>query len=207
MMSKFGDYLKNYKQGKHIQQEKASTAHLAPPTPSYSPLWSQIQEYNQLKTDANSKPTTSENDSIRSENLQDTSRPERSLGILFIIIDEMPNELLWRLWLSENSSDVSNMRVWIHAKYPERVKSSWVKERLVKSFHLLPDWGSLDLTRVMLGLLDEVSDNSLCTLHTVQRLLLGNQRSSRNSKICICLRIVYSDDIIPERYECFLPSQ
>lgn len=165
MMSKFGDYLKNYKQGKHIQQEKTSKAQLAPPAPSYSPLWSQIQAYNQLKTDASTKPTTSEciDDSNRSENLHDTSQPQRSLGILFIIIDELPNELLWRLWLSENSSDISNIRVWIHAKYPERVRSSWIKERLVKSFHLQPDWGSLDLTRVMLGLLDEVSDNTLLT--------------------------------------------
>ena len=48
------------------------------------------------------------------------------------------------------------IRFLIHAKYPEKVKSKWVKERLV-SFHLMPSWGSLLLTEVMVKMLNEVN--------------------------------------------------
>lgn len=73
------------------------------------------------------------------------------LGILFIIIDEFPNEAIWRLWLQKNS----NVVIFFHAKYPERVKSHWVRAHLVKSFHILATWGSLELTKVMINLLNE----------------------------------------------------
>lgn len=51
------------------------------------------------------------------------------------------------------------IRFWIHAKYPDRV-SPWVRERLVKTFQLLPEWGSLDLTDVMFRLLKEASSDA-----------------------------------------------
>ena len=102
------------------------------------------------------------------------SNSEYNLGILFIIIDDFPNELLWRLWLehggvnNQNTASTSptstnnknsNMTVqcWFHAKYPDRIRSSWVRERLVKSFQFKPEWGSLDLTKVMVHMLHEVS--------------------------------------------------
>eukprot|EP00596_Hydrurales_sp_CCMP1899_P008339 CAMPEP_0119047336 /NCGR_PEP_ID=MMETSP1177-20130426/52643_1 /TAXON_ID=2985 /ORGANISM="Ochromonas sp, Strain CCMP1899" /LENGTH=679 /DNA_ID=CAMNT_0007021835 /DNA_START=254 /DNA_END=2289 /DNA_ORIENTATION=+ len=46
------------------------------------------------------------------------------------------------------------IRFLIHAKHPERIKSAWVKERLV-NFHLKPGWGSLELTEVMVKMLQE----------------------------------------------------
>jgi hypothetical protein len=108
------------------------------------------------------------------------------LGILIIIIDELPHEPIWRLWLEHGiteqsatkqntsssdavssagctktplSADYSSLpvRIWIHAKFPDRVRSPWVRERLVKSFQLKPTWGSLELTDVMLRMLEEVS--------------------------------------------------
>ena len=53
-------------------------------------------------------------------------------------------------------SSVSRVRFLIHAKQPDRVKSGWVRERLM-SFHLKPNWGSLELTEVMVRMLDEVN--------------------------------------------------
>lgn len=75
------------------------------------------------------------------------------IGLLFIIIDDFPNEVLWRLWLqhyidssssSNNSRNMSGdsshsttstttIRCWFHAKYPKRVTSLWVRERLGES--------------------------------------------------------------------------
>ena len=106
----------------------------------------------------------------------------RTLGILFIIIDDFPNEILWRIWLEhgiatclnpsyysidENGSNIAGsvagneneadvVRVWFHAKYPDRVKSEWVRQRLVSSFHFKPEWGSVELTKVMVHMLNEV---------------------------------------------------
>jgi hypothetical protein len=79
-----------------------------------------------------------------------------NLGILFIILDEFPNEVLWQAWL-RNSSFSDNIKIWFHAKYPKKVKSDWVRSNLCKSFQLSPEWGSVDLTRTMVGLLAEVS--------------------------------------------------
>ena len=53
------------------------------------------------------------------------------------------------------SANATPVRFLIHAKYPEKIKSKWVKERLV-TFHLMPSWGSLMLTEVMIKMLNEV---------------------------------------------------
>ena len=101
------------------------------------------------------------------------------LAVLLIIIDDLPHEAIWRLWEEHfsfgkehatgesNTSDIAipyeqkrvvataPVRFLIHAKYPERVNSQWVKERLVP-FHLMPSWGSLLLTEVMIKMLHQV---------------------------------------------------
>jgi len=78
------------------------------------------------------------------------------VGILFIIIDSFPHEKIWRRWLAGSDADASRIRILIHAKHPERVSSDWVRERLVSTFQYKPEWGSIDLTRVMIGLMKEV---------------------------------------------------
>eukprot|EP01031_Cornospumella_fuschlensis_P036006 gene36006-43667_t len=81
----------------------------------------------------------------------------QTLGLLFIIVEEMPNELLWRIWINqyvkEHDTGLQDMPIWIHAKHPDRINSPWVRERLVQSFHLRPEWGSIELSQVMVLLL------------------------------------------------------
>lgn len=82
---------------------------------------------------------------------------EIALCLCFIIIDEFPHEILWRSWLNRLSSDMKlKISIIIHAKFPGRVRSIWVKERLVP-FNLKPEWGSKELTAVMLKLLKHVT--------------------------------------------------
>ena len=53
----------------------------------------------------------------------------RGLGLLFIIIDDLPHEYIWRTFIRmheeqqrrSNSCDINPIRVWIHAKYPQHV--------------------------------------------------------------------------------------
>ncbi len=85
-----------------------------------------------------------------------------TLGILMIIIDDFPNEAIWRLWLEEfNAGSVERnslprVQFWFHAKYPDRITSAWVRSRLVTSFHYTPEWGSVEITKAMVGMLHEV---------------------------------------------------
>ncbi len=98
----------------------------------------------------------------------------QKLGILMIIIDDLPHEAIWRMWselqldtattaetssYSPSSSRRShpNVSFFVHAKCRDEVKSNWVRERLVKGFQLQPGWGSVTLTEVMIRLLHEVS--------------------------------------------------
>jgi hypothetical protein len=80
----------------------------------------------------------------------------QSFGLLFIIIDDLPHELIWRAWLKSSHSSFTPIQIFIHAKFPERIRSPWVKSHLV-SFHYFPEWGSIEITKVMVHLLREVS--------------------------------------------------
>ena len=47
------------------------------------------------------------------------------------------------------------VRFLFHAKHPEKITRPWVKDRMVKTFQKKPTWGSLELTEVMLCMLEE----------------------------------------------------
>lgn len=89
--------------------------------------------------------------------------------LLFITIDELPFEDIWREWsTSDNSVTVS---IIVHAKFPNKVTSDFVKQRLLvqppqvgrgresyapPTYHTRrPEWGSIEITRAMLDLLFE----------------------------------------------------
>jgi len=126
-----------------------------------------------------------------------TSQDNQSLHthhvtLLFLTIDELPHEHIWRAWiegkvsLPQGVTGSTNKTLIIsaicHAKYPDKVKSSWLRQRLLcwpgsrgrrrnaakqwtssdsvdtamdrfQSFR--PEWGSLEITRAMIELLDE----------------------------------------------------
>jgi hypothetical protein len=86
--------------------------------------------------------------------------PFGGLGILMIIVDSLPYEEVWKEWLDrsttgtvgeEQDAPLPPVQMWIHAKHPDRV-SPWVRERLVR-FQLRPNWGSIELTEVMIRML------------------------------------------------------
>lgn len=74
------------------------------------------------------------------------------VALLFIIIDDLPLENIWRDWLTGPNS--RNVEIFIHAKYPERVRSRWVQDRLIRS-DLRPSWGSIELSKAMYYLLED----------------------------------------------------
>ena len=81
---------------------------------------------------------------------------QKNLAILVLIIDEFPHEAIWRTWLNFGSvSEKSRIKFFFHAKYPEKIQSHWVKRQLSRC-HEKTSWGSIGITKAMLGLLKEV---------------------------------------------------
>ena len=98
-----------------------------------------------------------------------------SLALLFIIIDELPHEAIWRRWLASTECGGKGCRVLIQAKHPERVSSDWVRAHLIgQSFR--PEWGSIELVRASLALLAAAVDDPL------------TQRFAFASESCIPIR-------------------
>lgn len=78
------------------------------------------------------------------------------LALLFIIIDSLPHECIWRSWLELGGDALSSrVDIYVHAKHPELVSSAWVRQRLVP-FNLKPEWGSVELTMAMMRMLEHV---------------------------------------------------
>ena len=84
------------------------------------------------------------------------------LVLCFLIIDDLPLEALWRQWLAQHerltaaAADAVRVRVLVHAKFPERVASPWVRRRLLPYSHR-PEWGSVQIAQAMWDLAAEAS--------------------------------------------------
>ena len=85
---------------------------------------------------------------------------EKSISLLIIIIDELPTEYIWRDWLNYMDAQYKfRVKIYIHAKFPSRVRSSWVRDRLIRS-NLKPEWGSVELSIAMMLLLKKAIHSS-----------------------------------------------
>lgn len=149
----------------------------------------------------------SSQEEIGNESTEDnttTNKKQRHIALLFLTIDDLPHEHVWKEWLQSssanylsgdrkdndvNSCEFSNnddsdvmVSVLCHTKYPERIKSSWLRQRhllqrrthhvnndnkkasskadnyedIKPKFHSRrPEWGSIEITRAMIDLLEE----------------------------------------------------
>ena len=94
--------------------------------------------------------TTGESQAIHGKN-------RNVICLLFLIIDELPYEDIWKKWVEapvmpgSDAHASTSVKVFVHAKYPEQVKSKWVKQHLIeKTF--CPGWGTVQLTKAMVEL-------------------------------------------------------
>jgi hypothetical protein len=94
-----------------------------------------------------------------------------TLAIGIIIIDSLPHEDIWRRWAEDFGAGNDGVKVQflVHAKFPDRVKSEWVKQRLTK-VSFAPEWGSIELVRAALQLVEEAVENP-----QVQRFVLASE--------------------------------
>lgn len=94
----------------------------------------------------------------------------RCMALLILILDALPFEAQWREWLRRTAGR-TQVKVWIHAKFPDRVSSAWVKARLVPT-SFRPEWGSVEITRAELELLRVALDDEEAS---IQRFLLASE--------------------------------
>ena len=103
--------------------------------------------------------------------LDEKKRKAKHLVLMAITIDDLPYEHIWKAWcqtLEPLEKDDYYISVVCHAKYPEKVQSEWLRQRLLvrkpklgrgNSFldpeflSRIPSWGSVEITRAMLDLL------------------------------------------------------
>jgi hypothetical protein len=107
-----------------------------------------------------------------------------------------PQEEIWRAWIEESlsSSCPYQADLYIHAKYPERIQSQWVRSRTL-SHSYRPEWNSPEVIRAMLAVLEKALANDqngrfvfgtghqltlLSSPHLSLRILYSNLQSPRN---------------------------
>lgn len=156
------------------------------------PLYSSLKE---IWKNNNSNENDRFDTNLISSNI---GRYKNGLGILLIIIDELPHEAIWRVWLECGyhsyellKKGIPSVKFWIHAKFPERVRSSWVRKRLVKDFHLKPSWGSVELTEVMIRMLIEATATDD---HTISKYCFASESCVPILPLIETLKLLQIDD-------------
>ena len=105
---------------------------------------------------------------------EEKQKTSKHLALLAITIDELPYEAIWKGWCEALASTVDEttdeyyISLVCHAKFPSQVQSEWLRQRLLtyppkqgrgNSFmdpvflSRTPEWGSVEITRAMLDLL------------------------------------------------------
>lgn len=85
-----------------------------------------------------------------------------TICVLLVIVDKLIHESIWKAWMqAENFSSKYKVKLIIHAKYPDKIKSSWVKERTIPET-FSPEWNSPEVIRAMLAILEHGLKDPSC---------------------------------------------
>mmetsp|Transcript_38500 Transcript_38500/g.39185 ORF Transcript_38500/g.39185 Transcript_38500/m.39185 type:complete len:414 (-) Transcript_38500:96-1337(-) len=85
-----------------------------------------------------------------------TSNECYTIAICLIIVDSLPFEDIWKEWMAQSSipNCLFKTRLIIHAKYPERIRSNWVRQHTLHHSYR-PEWNSVEVIRAMMACLVE----------------------------------------------------
>lgn len=120
-MSFLKNLLKRYKAA-----PRNDATNLAPLQPTLNPKQQYLHNLWQENT----------TDAVQSQKSISVSTSASGLGLLFIIIDDLPHEFIWRAYIELHNAQLNKetgssdkrtlknnpLRIWIHAKYPQRVR-------------------------------------------------------------------------------------
>ena len=82
--------------------------------------------------------------------------PKKRIAVCFTIVDGLPHERCWRRWAAELEKRDVDVRFYAHAHRREKAQrsSAWLAERMIRD-HYETRWGSIELVRATLALLDD----------------------------------------------------
>ncbi len=88
---------------------------------------------------------------------------QKTVAICLVIVDTLHHETIWRRWIEQGEIVGSHYkaRLFIHAKFPEKIKSEWVRERCL-SLSYMPEWNSPEVIRSMLAALHAALKDPYC---------------------------------------------
>jgi hypothetical protein len=96
-----------------------------------------------------------------------TPTTPKHIALLVICIDELPYEHIWKAWAAAATTGDTLVSILVHAKYPSKVQSSWLRQRLLVRpprigrgncyadpvyLSHAPEWGSVQITSAMVEL-------------------------------------------------------
>lgn len=104
---------------------------------------------------------------------EEKRKKPKHLALLVVCIEDLPYEHIWREWCNTlkattGTNDEYHISFVCHAKYPQKVQSEWLKQRMLvyppklgrgdsyldpEFLTRTPKWGSIEITRAMLDLL------------------------------------------------------
>ena len=81
------------------------------------------------------------------------------IAICLVIVDKLHHEDIWKTWVSESnpSEDAKTIftaNLYIHAKFPDKITSPWVRERVL-DHSFLPEWNSVEVVCAMISVLQK----------------------------------------------------
>ena len=77
------------------------------------------------------------------------------VALLFITIGDLPHEEIWKAFFDDKACDGLNVSVLVHAKFPNKIRSPWLRRYLLPRKSHRPEWGSIEITRAMIDLVEE----------------------------------------------------
>ncbi len=123
-------------------------------------------------------------------------RPKQYFAVCIVIVDQLYHEEIWKRWIEEGNTPTCSYgaEIFIHAKYPERIQSPWVQNRLIdKSFS--PEWNSTEVVRAMLQLLSFTLHSQ--TLHPqtdFERLIFATESCIPVLPLHECGNLLFASD-------------
>ncbi len=144
-----------------------------------------------------STPTPSSHSSLSTGNkINKDSKP--SVALCFLIVEDIPHERIWREWIRQSNNKSSNysVDVYIHAKFPEKLKTKWARKHLIRDnngqvINFKPNWGAIEVTRALLKLFEVALKNNnvqrlcyvsescipICNFENASKLLFETEKS------------------------------
>ena len=93
----------------------------------------------------------------------------KSIAVCLVIVDKLHHEGIWRRWMEQCNECNYKASLHIHAKFPEKISSPWVRKHTL-SHSFLPEWNSPEVIRAVLAVIKDALGNG-----DTGRLVLGTE--------------------------------